>query len=240
MSDPDIVFIDRSLPDILGIDLCREFVSRQIVSPATALIVMAPGPITRDQRVEAMRNGAWEVISLPADAEELVLRVEKYVRAKLAMDRAREDALIDAATGLYTRAGLTRRIRELGAAAERFGRPLTFVLYTTDDSVEEVEPDPALVARVADSLRGSTRRSDVLGRIGPTEFLVITPDTSPEGAENLAERLRRQSGERAAGTPVARVQVHAIEELRTNTVEPIDLLMRLVRPAGGGQGSELN
>jgi two-component system, cell cycle response regulator len=210
-ADPDVVFIDRVLPDSPGAELCHELTRRRIVSPAAALMLLTSGPTTREQRLEGMRLGAWEVLGLPSDGQELMLRVEKYVRAKIALDRAREDGLVDAATGLYTREGLARRVRELSDAADRRGRPVTCVVLSA--TADEAGVGPGRAARWAEALRATTRKSDVLGRIGPAEFVVVTPETPPEGAEVLAARLRNRGAVAGGVGPVARAQVQLFDRV---------------------------
>jgi diguanylate cyclase (GGDEF)-like protein len=48
-----------------------------------------------------------------------------------------------------------------------------------------------VLREVAQTLQQHIRRSDALGRIGGEEFSVFLPDTGPEGAQALAESLRR-------------------------------------------------
>ena len=44
---------------------------------------------------------------------------------------------------------------------------------------------------VADRLKGCLRDSDILGRYGGEEFMVVLPETDSHGARTLAERLRK-------------------------------------------------
>jgi two-component system, cell cycle response regulator len=225
---PDAVFIDRRLPDTDGQDLCRSLLDRDLVTRSTPILLMTATPVSRDERLGALRAGAWEVLTLPLDAEELLLRIDRYVRAKQESDRARDEALLDPATGFYSWDGIVRRVRELGAAAERFGRPLACVVFAANDSEAEDLPTQLGIAQVAEMLRGATRRSDVLARIGPREFAVIAPDTSPEGAQILAERLRQRAGGLSGdnGGRQIRAGVYAIRNLRDTGLDPMELVVR--------------
>ena len=51
----------------------------------------------------------------------------------------------------------------------------------------------------ANLLRGNTRSSDSVARLGGEEFLLLLPDTAEQQARSLAEKLR----ERLEGTPLA-------------------------------------
>jgi two-component system, cell cycle response regulator len=227
-SNPDAVFIDRTLPDMTGADLCRQLLEQDLVSRSAAIILLATTPLSREERIRGLEAGAWDMLTLPLDAEEMMLRVDRYVRGKLEADRLRDEALIDPSTGLYSWHGIAQRVRELGAAAERFGRPLACIVFTTapTEDAEDEEQTPE-AATIAELLRATTRKSDVLARIGPREFAVVTPDTTPAGARRLVERLRESSGG-PAGPEVAgfRAGIYAVENLRETKLDPLELVLR--------------
>lgn len=229
VSNADAVFIDRRLPDMTGTMLCRILLERELVARAAPLIVVTAGASTREDRVEVLSAGAWELISQPFDAEELLLRLDRFIRAKREVDRAAEEALIDAATGLYTWHGVARRIRELGAAAERFGRPLACVVFAPNEADADGTgvDDRHWLSATATRLREATRRSDVLGRIGPREFAIVAPDTSSEGARILAKRLRdgRADGKRGANGG-GRAGVCATDDLGSAGMDPLELIVQ--------------
>lgn len=226
-SNTDAVFIDCRLPDMSGTTLCQTLLESELVARSTPVMLVTTGAATREDRIEALNAGAWELISQPIDAEELLLRVERFIRAKLEVDHAAEEALIDAVTGLYSWHGIARRVRELAAAAERFGRPLACVVFAPDGE----EPGSRLEERgflssTAARLREATRRSDVIGRIGAREFAIVAPDTSPEGAQVLAKRLR--AGETNGGVPRGggRAGVYAIDDLKATGIDPLELIVQ--------------
>jgi two-component system, cell cycle response regulator len=227
-SNPDAVFIDRTLPDMTGADLCRQLLAEDLVSRSAAIILLATTPLSREERIRGLEAGAWDMLTLPLDAEEMMLRVDRYVRGKLEADRLRDEALIDPSTGLYSWHGIAQRVRELGAAAERFGRPLACIVFTTAPTEDDEEPEQSPEATtIAELLRATTRKSDVLARIGPREFAVVTPDTTPAGAHRLVERLRETSGG-PAGPEVAgfRAGIYAVENLRETKLDPLELVLR--------------
>lgn len=233
-ASPHAVFIDRSLPDISGLELCQELRDHPEFSAVTPVLLMTPGPVSHDHRVETLRAGAWELVTLPVDAEELLLRLDRYVRAKVEVDRVQDDALVDPLTGFYSWNGTMRRLQELGAAAARFGRPLACVVITADEAAAAAELDDKAVDAVAAVLREGTRKSDVLGRIGPRDFAVIAPDTPPEGAERLAERIRkRTSGNGEPAIFPTRTGAFGFTDLTTATFDPGELLNRAAEASRG-------
>lgn len=121
-SNPDAVFVDTHLPDMDGLELCRQLLAAKDLSPASPIVLYRSGPISRDERLRALEAGAWDLITLPFDAQELLLRMDRYMVAKREMDLMRESDLMDPGTGLYSWQGIVRRVREMGAAATRFRR----------------------------------------------------------------------------------------------------------------------
>jgi two-component system, cell cycle response regulator len=226
--DPDVVFVDGSLSDMEGSEVCRQLLAQDLVSGSTALILLTLSPVTREYRIQALEAGAWDVLTLPLDGEELVLRVDRYIRGKLESDRLGEQALIDPATGLYSWRGIEQRVREMGAAAERFGRPLACIVFATglDENGEE-PPTPVEATAVAALLRDAIRKSDVLARIGPQDYVVVAPDTSRAGAKTLVERLQRRSRGTSETHPVRfRTGIYAVDNLRESNLDPVELLLR--------------
>lgn len=233
-ADPHAVFIDRNLPDISGLELCQALRDNEDFSAITPVLLITSGPVSHDQRVEALRSGAWELVTFPLDAEELLLRLERYIRAKMEADRARDETLVDPRTGFYSRHGTIRRLQELGASAERFGRPIALVVVTAEGvaagAVEgaptTADLDAETLDQVAKLLRGATRKSDVIGRIGPRDFAVVAPDTPPEGAEKLAERIRERTANDGAKGAQTRTGVYGLRDLTGVDFNPFELVTR--------------
>jgi diguanylate cyclase (GGDEF)-like protein len=103
----------------------------------------------------------------------------------------------DALTGCYNR----RRLRELAALelrrAERYDVPLSLALLDVDEfkRVNDVyghEVGDRVLAGVAHECQAELRGSDVLGRVGGDEFVLVMPHTTLDGAAALLERVRQR------------------------------------------------
>lgn len=94
--------------------------------------------------------------------------------------------------------------------ARRSGRPLSIVMFDIDhfksinDDLGHLRGDEILRA-VGAQLTRLLRITDVSGRYGGDEFLIILPDTGAAGAELVAQTLRREIATLAISTPAERV-----------------------------------
>ncbi|HTY06468.1 MAG TPA: response regulator [Gemmatimonadales bacterium] len=236
---PDVVILDLRLPDQDGRVVCRALREQRIVTPATPILMISSGHPAKADRLKALQAGAWEVLSLPLDAEEFLLRLASFVQAKTESDALREEGLVDRSTGFYSVRGLARRAREVGAEAFRRKTALACVVIGVDAvnaDGQGADADAAALAQaleiVAQAFQGTARSSDIIGRLGRSEFAVIAPATDADGAMRLAERLAAavESRQPAPGTRVSGVKVRAgyeaVADLHETPVEPVDLLVR--------------
>lgn len=110
-------------------------------------------------------------------------------RAEVNATLARTDQL----TGLLNRRAILERLQELLALSDRHGRPLTLAVVDLDhferinDTAGHLAGDDVLRA-VAASMGELLRESDVIGRWGGDELIVVLPET---GAAAAADSLRR-------------------------------------------------
>ena len=248
---PDVIFIDARLPDMDGVQLCRVLRQQSGVSLSAPILLITSEHVSRPQQLGALRAGAWDYMRLPTDAEQLLLRLESFLRAKFDSDRAREESLLDRNTGLYSMRGLLRRARELASEASRYGRPLACIVVSPDmdehdDPMRDSEVD-GIVEHLTAVFRATNRLSDVLGRLGPNEFVMLAPETDREGARGLAQRVRaaiEQINRDNAAPDVRPIRVrigcYAVDDFTDESIEPIELLTRatlaLRHPEAGGDG----
>ncbi|MGH7672834.1 MAG: response regulator [Gemmatimonadales bacterium] len=219
---PDLVILEADLPDMSGIDACWLLRSDPHIGRNVPILILTRGLPTPEQRVTALRAGAWDFVRYPGDVDELSLKLETYLQAKRNIDVALADGLVDPATGLHTRSGLARRARELGALMARHHGALACV-------VVELASAP-LDARTGTLVAQAARVSDVVGALGSTAFAVLAPLTDHTGAVKLAERLasalREGVGEDSAAGPAVRVGYDAVANLTYSPIDPANLLAR--------------
>jgi diguanylate cyclase (GGDEF)-like protein len=102
----------------------------------------------------------------------------------------------DPLTQMANRRHLLNQLDREFDRARRYHRPLSLLYIDLDgfkginDQFGHLFGDDVLRG-VATSLQGVLRTTDLLARIGGDEFAVLMPETTIEGAENVAEKLRR-------------------------------------------------
>lgn len=236
-TQPDVIIVDAGMPDMSGMDLCRELREELEFPSCTPVIMTTAGAASRVDRLEAYRAGAWEFLSLPVDADALILKLRIFVRAKREIERSREESLLDPVTRLYNVRGLTRRAREMGAEASRRHSPLACVAWSATPVNEmELSTSDALDSRVAEQIgdlcRRVARSSDAIGRVGQSEFAVLAPATAPAGAIRLAERLRAivESTEFTVGSAKRRYRVRAgysaVDDFSQASIDAVEVVLR--------------
>jgi diguanylate cyclase (GGDEF)-like protein len=118
-------------------------------------------------------------------------------KAGLRIRDIEEHARRDPLTGCYNRRYLVAALEEQKRLADIHGTPLCLAVLDLDhfkkinDEVGHLAGDEVLrtFAKVATN---SIRSSDVFGRYGGEEFLIVLPETSLLAALNTAERIREQ------------------------------------------------
>ncbi|MDO9226329.1 MAG: diguanylate cyclase [Pseudomonadota bacterium] len=104
-------------------------------------------------------------------------------------------SMTDMLTGVYNRVGLQQHGVEIMKRADRFHHPVAVLLLDLDhfkqinDQHGHAVGDTVL-ARFADTIKTNLRGSDIFGRWGGEEFLVISPHLNLGEAMKMAEKLR--------------------------------------------------
>jgi diguanylate cyclase (GGDEF)-like protein len=110
--------------------------------------------------------------------------------------KMQQQSITDGLTGIKTRRFFWEALSAEWKRASRSGRPFSVVLIDLDkfkevnDTTGHFEGDLVL-ARVGRLLEQKSRQSNVVARYGGDEFIILMPETGPEQAEVLAERLRQ-------------------------------------------------
>jgi PleD family two-component response regulator len=183
---PDAILLAVELPDVNGYVLCRTLRGDPAITDSTPILLTNAGPTSLQLRLDALRAGACDLFGQPLDGDEFVLRLASHLRAKADADRARQDALVDRGTGLYSPRGLERQLVEVSARAIRAGAPLACVVFAVDGPNGGASAE---LERVGRAIRECARQADIAARTDAGEFAILAPGVTGDGARCMVKRL---------------------------------------------------
>jgi len=118
------------------------------------------------------------------------------VSRSLSLPRLQAEARLDAKTGLYNSRHFANALEHELSRAKRYARPLSLIMVDLD-LLRDINnrwghlAGDAVLQGVGDIFRAQVRTHDVPARFGGEEFAILLPETTPEHAHELAERIRR-------------------------------------------------
>ena len=190
---PDIVLCDVRMPRMGGL----EFLEAYQASGGTALVVMMSAYGTLDAAVQAMRQGAYDYISKPFNADEVVLTLRKAEeREQLRREVARLRRQVGEGTGFEGVVGVSDAMREVMDLAARVAPfPSTVLLTGESGSGKEA------IARAVHAASPRKDRAFVAVNCGaiPENLLESELFGHEKGAFTGADRAREGLFEEADG-----------------------------------------
>src|SRR4051794_32885967 len=114
----------------------------------------------------------------------------------LAIPQLQAEARVDPKTGLYNARHFASVMQEELGRAQRFQRPMALIMADLDllrdinNTYGHLAGD-AVLRGVAEVFRQQLRHYDVPARFGGEEFSILLPETPPEQAFEIADRIRR-------------------------------------------------
>jgi diguanylate cyclase (GGDEF)-like protein/putative nucleotidyltransferase with HDIG domain len=118
------------------------------------------------------------------------------IRRSLAVPQLQAEARIDPKTGLFNTRHFATMFEEELSRAKRFARPMSLIMADLDllrdinNTYGHLAGDAVLVG-IADTFREELRGYDIPARFGGEEFSILLPETEPEEALEIAERIRK-------------------------------------------------
>jgi len=199
---PALVIVDWIMPDLTGLEICQHIRSK--LQASYTYIILLTGKSEKESVVEGLAAGADDYLTKPFHHEELIARVgvglriiglQREIEAKNLL--LKELALTDALTTLPNRRAIEDwATRQLSGAA-RYGFSFWVALAdldhfkTVNDTYGHDAGDNVLKT-FSEILKSNSRQSDICGRIGGEEFLLVLTHTTEENATRVIDRVRTE------------------------------------------------
>jgi len=197
-SEVDLVLMDIHMPEKSGMDWLTEIVQRHV-----APVLMLTGFGNEETAVKALEQGA--IGYLPKNkltADKLIDAVDAAMKKWKNLELSRETqekleklANVDPLTGLLNRRAILNKLEESIKHSRRYETNLSVIMLDIDhfkeinDSYGHFVGDHGL-KRIALFLQRKIRDTDVAGRLGGDEFLIVLPKAIMSSALTTAERIR--------------------------------------------------
>lgn len=166
--------------------------------PREELAVMVLSePSDRYNLARLIKFGAGGSLAQHCTPEELYSRVALNLGLLATMRRLRDMAIRDELTGAFNRRHFMERGQQEFARWKRHNEPASLIMLDADhfkkvNDTHGHEAGDQVLRQLADTARAQLRTEDVFARLGGEEFVVLAPDTSIQGAMELAERIRAE------------------------------------------------
>jgi len=194
----DLVLMDNQMPEKSGMDWLQEIAKRQL-----APVIMLTGSGTEEVAVQAIQEGAVGYLSKNNLSQEKLVNtidaaLDKWTRLQQAMatkEKLERLANFDSLTGLYNRQAILGKLRELINRAKRYNEDFSLSMLDIDhfkrvnDRYGHLTGDEVL-EKIAALIRRNIRDTDIAGRYGGEEFIIILPQANLSSALVVAERIR--------------------------------------------------
>jgi diguanylate cyclase (GGDEF)-like protein len=147
------------------------------------------------------KSGFFEIDGVPlGESHEGNTRMLKSIRdvteERKIQEKLKELATTDSLSGLYNRTEFTNLAQKEFALAKKRNEELSLLMMDLDhfkfinDTFGHAAGDE-VIREVGNIIKTSFRKTDIAGRLGGEEFVVVLKNTSLKEAEKAAEKLRK-------------------------------------------------
>lgn len=195
---PDVLLVNRILPDCDGLDFAR-VVRQTCPVPPMPVLMLASEALQPQRRLSDESIEYW--LARPVATDELLVAVQRAGRRRrLQLGLSQRDAL----TGALTVQALCERLDEELSRVARSAQPLVLALvdlngFSSFNRRQGYAAGDRVLATWARFLRKRLRRNDLIGRVDGDAFVLVLPDTGLEAAQALLDSLSLAFSELALG-----------------------------------------
>ena len=192
-SPPDIILLDVMMPEMDGLQLCRNL--KQQPETQTIPVIFITALQSAEDETACWEAGCVDFINKPINPLTLRNRVKAHLLLKLQAEFLHELAFVDGLTGIANRRCFDERLQLEFFRSQRSGQSLALLMIDVDffknynDQYGHQAGDESL-RQIATVLHSNLQRStDLVARYGGEEFACLLPDTDKKGAISIAEKL---------------------------------------------------
>lgn len=188
--NPDLILLDLYMPDYSGKDLVK--LIRQMPANLVTPVVFLSSEMDKEKQILSMDSGGDDFLDKSINAANLVALIKTRIKRMRAINKL---VTTDSLTGLLNRQEIFSRLEYEMVRAERTATRLSLCMIDIDHfkSVNDSFGHPCgdtVLKSLAAFLKSSLRRSDLVGRYGGEEFLIILPDTNGDNAQSVMDGIR--------------------------------------------------
>src|SRR5262249_33151712 len=191
----DIALLDIMMPKITGLEVCRRI--REDPKLKDLYVIFLTAMVSGEDRVKGLELGGNDYMTKPYYVPELMARLSVGERLTRQRREIEKQAAHDPLTGLHNRRLFEERLNNEFERAKRYSRPMSILMIDVDDfkSINDNHGHPCgdlVLRRIAEVIRGRTRKADIAARYGGEEFVVLLPEIGLEGGVQAGEKLRQE------------------------------------------------
>jgi|GEM_PF-5590485 len=218
---PDVIISDVNMPRVDGLELLDWMREGHLTRDVP--IIMLSG--SSERCLAGLEFGADDYVRKPLDVSELAARIRVQLRRGDVIRKLRQQADFDELTCARSRRGVLQALETELERARRAERPVSVMLVDVDhfkpinDTYGHLVGDQVLRDLVG-KLCDAVRLTDVVGRLGGDEFLIVLPEVDTERATAVVERIVASACEVRVGPSNAPVSIsigHAVYRGDKNT-----------------------
>jgi len=238
-----ILLTDWQMPDMDGLELCREV--RLRLSESYVYVLMLTVRDSDSDMLKGLAAGADDYMVKGAPLEHIVARMEigrRITRGSQSRTNLHEThglSYSDPITDAHSLGYLLHHLPREFARSQRSGHAMAILTCSIngrrrDSESFSLEPNDDVLRSFVTGVKGRIRKADWIARTGPNVFMIVLPETTDQGAKCVAKKLTRYFSPHHAftdGGPVCftpNVQVTAVApEDRVNGALQINALLRI-------------
>ena len=237
----DIVLCDVEMPGMDGFKFLAMVNARKELQDIPVLLLTSHDEMAT--KVKALEQGASDYLTKPFSPEELLARVKVHLKLKTLQDNLKKKNMLlqklaqtDPLTELQNRRHMMTTLEAEFDRSSRVGSPFALLLIDLDhfkqvnDTYGHQLGDKVLQS-TAWEIQAALRQYDSAARFGGEEFALLLPETTLNGANLVAERLRQGIHDIEFTGPLCELRISVSIGVAVMPHENINTISDLIRLA---------